>query len=277
MPSALTGKHAGGGAAKAGPASEEGRRYRVPAAARVLALIEFLAAARTPMGISETARQMGIPKSSCFALMTTLEQAGYVRRDERDEWTLTLRIYHVGVSAAKSVDIQVAAQPVLRDLCEVTGLTSHLGLFDGSSIIYALKVDPPGGMVKFDTYPGKRASPHLTAIGRAIASTMSKAEIAALLDGYHFTGGDNPKIRSRSALTSELRVIRERGYAVEMEEETLGVGCIAAPVIHAGSAAIGVAALAGQIKDKSVETISAAVIGAAKSLSAALGEHEPTG
>jgi DNA-binding IclR family transcriptional regulator len=262
---------------RARAAGQESARYRVPAAARVLALIEFLATAKTPIGVSETARQMGIPKSSCFALMMTLEQAGYARRDERDEWTLTLRIYHVGMSAAKNVDIQAAAQPVLRDLCEATGLTSHLGLFDGTSIIYALKIDPPGGMVKFDTYPGKRASLHLTAIGRAIASVMAKADLEALLDGYQFTGGDNPKIRSRSSFTNELRGIRRRGYAIEMEEETLGVGCIAAPVIHTGAAAIGIAALAGQIKDKSVETISAAVTDAAATLSAVLGEHEPAG
>jgi IclR family transcriptional regulator, KDG regulon repressor len=260
---------------KAGSTRADGERYRVPAAARVLALIEFLAGVRTPIGVSETARQTGIPKSSCFALMTTLEQAGYARRNEHDEWTLTLRIYHVGVRAAKNVDIQVAAQPILRALCETTGLTSHLGLFDGSSIIYALKVDPPGGMVKFDTYPGKRASPHLTAIGRAIASAMSKADLDALLDGYEFTGGENPKIRSRASFTSELRLIGERGYAVEMEEETLGVACVAAPVDYPGAAAIGVAALAGQIKEKSVKTISAAVIEAASSLSSLLGEHEP--
>jgi IclR family transcriptional regulator, KDG regulon repressor len=260
---------------KAGSAKADTGRYRVPAAARVLALIEFLAGVRAPIGVSETARQMGIPKSSCFALMTTLEQAGYARRNEHDEWTLTLRIYHVGVSAANNVDIQVAAQPILRALCDATGLTSHLGLFDGGSIIYALKVDPPGGMVKFDTYPGKRASPHLTAIGRAIASTMSGADLDGLLDGYEFTGGENPKIRSRASFTSELRLIGERGYAVEMEEETLGVACVAAPVEYSGAAAIGVAALAGQIKEKSVKAISAAVIDAATSLSALLGEHEP--
>jgi IclR family transcriptional regulator, KDG regulon repressor len=262
---------------KPGSNGEAARRYRVPAAARVLALIEFLAAARTPMGVSETARQMGIPKSSCFALMTTLEQAGYVRRDERDEWTLTLRIYHVGVSAAKNVDIQASAQPVLSGLCAATGLTSHLGLFDGSSIIYALKVDPPGGMVRFDTYPGKHASPHLTAIGRAIAAAMSKSDLEGLLEGYQFAGGEHSKIRSRSRFMEELRRTRERGYAIEMEEETLGVACIAAPVTHSVAAAIGVAALAGQIKEKSIEAISAEVVAAADSLSALLGEHEPAG
>jgi IclR family acetate operon transcriptional repressor len=249
-------------------------RYRVPAAARVLSLLEFLADAHEPIGVSEAARRTGIPKSSCFALMTTLEQAGYVRRNERDEWTLTLRIFHLGTSAARNMDISIVAQPILERLCESTGLTAHLGMFDGSSMIYALKAEPPSGIVRFDTYPGKPASLHLTAIGRAAASEMPKAELESLLDGYEFTGGVNPRIRSRSGYLAELRRVRERGYAIEAEEETSGVMCVAAPVRAPSPAAVGIAALAVQVQEKTVETIGAAVAGSAKELSLRLGEGD---
>lgn len=250
------------------------RSYRVPAAARALALLEFLAEAQAPIGLSETARQTGIPKSSCFALMSTLEQAGYVRRNQRDEWLPTLRVYHVGMKAAKNTDIQAAAQPVLAELCEATGLTAHLGLFDGDAITYALKVDPPTGMVKFDTYPGKRASPHLTAIGRAVASALEETELGVLLDGHEFSGGDKPKVRTREKFMSEIRRVQKRGYAVEMEEETSGVACVAAPVRSPRAAAIGVTALAGQLRDRGVEVIASAVVEAAASLSGMLGEDD---
>lgn len=252
-----------------------GLRYRVPAAARVLALLEFLSTSRVPLGVSETARQMGIPKSSCFALMTTLEQAGYVTRNERDEWSLTLRIFHVGTSAARNMDIQIVAQPVLEELCETTGLTAHLGMSDGTSTIYALKAEPPGGIVRFDTYPGKPASVHLTAIGRAVAASMDSAEVDQMLEGYEFVGGDNPRIRSRSAYLTELKRIRNRGFAIEAEEENSGVVCIAAPVRSPGPpAAVGIAALAGQVQEKTAATITAAVMDAANALSATLGEDD---
>lgn len=250
-----------------------GLRYRVPAAARVLALLEFLSSSRVPLGVSETARQMGIPKSSCFALMTTLEQAGYVTRNERDEWSLTMRIFHVGTSAARNMDIQIVAQPILEQLVETTGLTAHLGMSDGSSTIYALKAEPPGGIVRFDTYPGKPASAHLTAIGRAVAASMNGAEVDQMLDGYEFVGGDNPRIRSRSAYLTELKRIRDRGFAIEAEEENSGVVCIAAPISSPGApAAVGVAALAGQVQEKTAATIAAAVMDAASALSVTLGE-----
>src|ERR1700686_4229382 len=94
------------------PRADGASRYRVPAAARTLALLEMLADEHEPQGVSAIAPRLGLPKASCFALLTTLEQAGYVRRDERDEWTLTLRIYHVGISAAQNIDILVVAEPI---------------------------------------------------------------------------------------------------------------------------------------------------------------------
>jgi DNA-binding IclR family transcriptional regulator len=246
-------------------------RYRVPAAARTVALLEYLAREPAPQGVSAVARCLGIPKSSCFALLSTLEEAGYVRRDPHDDWALTLRIYHVGVSAARNVDILVMAEPILNELCDATGLTVHLGIFDGHSIIYALKVDPPGRMVKFDTYPGKTASPHLTAVGRAIAAVLSERDLDALLDGYEFTPGDNSRIRDREGMMAELENVRRLGFSFENEEETLGVGCLAAAFPYAGgAAAVGVTALAAEIHERSVEAISARVTAAATALSALL-------
>ena len=127
-------------------------------------------------------------------------------------------------------------------------------------------------MVKFDTYPGKHASVHLTAIGRAVASTLEDAQLAALLDGYDFSGGDNSKIRSLTGFRRELSRVRELGYALEMEEETTGVACIAAPVRYPRPIGIGLTGLAGQIRERSV--LRAEVVEAAAGLSAILGEYD---
>jgi DNA-binding IclR family transcriptional regulator len=251
----------------------EPSRYRVPAAARVLALLELLAAARKPKGVSEIAREMRIPKSSCFALLSTLEDAGYVRRNARDEWMLTLRIYHLGVSAAQNIDILVVAQPIIAELSDSTGMTAHLAMFDGRSIVYALKVEPSESMVKFDTYPGKAASVHLTAVGRASAAVLDDRDLARLLEGHDFNGGHNPRIRNRESFIAELRRVRQQGYTLENEEESVGVGCVAAPVSYAGgagAAAVGVTALAAQIRAATVEWVAERVMAAAASLAALL-------
>jgi DNA-binding IclR family transcriptional regulator len=254
------------------PLSEAGR-YRVPAAARTLLVLELLAGAGKPLGVSEIARQLDIPKSSSYALLSTLEDAGYVRRNDADEWMATLRLYHLGIRVAQNIDILVVAQPILSELRDLTGMTAHLGMFDGRSVIYALKVEPPASMIKFDTYPGKVASVHLTAIGRAIAAVLDERDLARLLDNHDFGGGVNSRVRSRAGLMAEIGRVRARGYCFENEEETVGVACLAAPLSYAagqGAAAVGVTTLAAHVRAASVEVVADRVKQAAESLSALL-------
>jgi DNA-binding IclR family transcriptional regulator len=253
----------------------DGARYHVPAALRALALLEYLASAQEPCGASFLARRLGIPKSSCFSLLLTLEQAGYVRRNGRDEWSLTLRIYHIGMRAARNLDVLVLAQPILQELVDDLGLTAHLGVFERGRVVYALKVETPG-MVRFETYPGKPATLHLTAVGRAVASILGKRELDGLLDGYEFTPGANCAIRSRRAFMRELARVRSGGFAVEDEEETIGVACVAAPVSYAdgnSAAAIGVTALAAQLQELTADVVGARVVDAANALSLLLGDR----
>jgi hypothetical protein len=124
-------------------------------------------------------------------------------------------------------------------------------------VIYALKVEAPG-MVRFETYPGKPASLHLTAIGRALASALPDGELDRVLDGYEFTPGANCAIRSRPAFERELQRVRSRGFAFENEEEMAGVFCVAAQVRDVGTgSAVGVTALAAQLRELTLHAVSA--------------------
>jgi DNA-binding IclR family transcriptional regulator len=155
-------------------------------------------------------------------------------------------------------------------------MTAHLGVFDGRSVTYALKAEPTEGMVKFDTYPGKAASLHLTAIGRAIATALPERDLQRLLRRYEFSNGHNSRIRSRASFLAELEMIRNQGYAFEDEEEALGVSCVAAPLRDAdtdtgGAAAVGITALSPQIREATIEDVSQRVVAAAEALSVLLG------
>jgi DNA-binding IclR family transcriptional regulator len=237
------------------PSAARAARYRVPAAARALTLLEFLADTRSPLGVSEVARRVGIPKSSCFALLGTLEAAGYVRRNQRDEWSITLKVHHIGMQAARSVDLVLLAQPALERLRDETGMTVHLGIPEHESVVYALKVESPG-MVRFDTYPGKPASLHLTALGLVISAFAPERELAPSLDGYRFDGGTEGAISSRAQFDARLRAIREQGVVFEDGEENTGVGCVAAPVFGQRGrvvGAVGITALTAQLQAFGIE------------------------
>ena len=250
-------------------------RYRVPAAARALALIEFLADTRSPLGVSEIARRVDIPKSSCFALLTTLREAGYVRRSQQDEWSITLKVHHVGMQAARSVDLVLLAQPALERLRDETGMTVHLGIPEHESVVYALKVESPG-MVRFDTYPGKPASLHLTALGLVISAFTPERELAQALRTYRFEGGTSAAISTRSEFDARLRLVRDDGVVFEDGEENTGVGCVAAPVFGERgrvAGAVGITALTAQLESFGIERSQSAVRAAADEVSRMVGSR----
>ena len=249
------------------------KRYHVPAVARVMSLIELLADVRGPMGVSAIAAQLGIPKSSCYTILSTLQECGYAARHHDQRWSLTLKSYAVGNRVAASFDLLAPARPILETLVEETGLTAHLGLYDDTGVSYALKVDSPG-MVRFDTFPGKAASLHLTAIARAIAANLPADELAQLLRSHPFEGGTERAPHTEEEFAVILERTRRMGVAFEDEEETEGVCCVAAPVFGGDGhvrAAVGSTALTSQVRAITVESLGEQVRAAAGEVTRALG------
>jgi DNA-binding IclR family transcriptional regulator len=242
-----------------------------PAIERGLAILELLSADGRARGVSEIARELGFPKSSCHGLLETLERAGYVARGAADTWSATLRMHLVGLQVAARGGVLREAQPLLEQLRDETGLSCHLGIRDGASIVYAAKAAPPG-MVQFDTGPGKRGPLHLTAIGQVFAAWMDTAELDRALDLSPIGGGTKRAAVSRADLDRQLETVRATGYAFENEQEMEGVRCIAAPVFeHRGTvvaAAIGITGLTSQITDVRVDELAQSVVASAAELSA---------
>jgi DNA-binding IclR family transcriptional regulator len=171
------------------------------------------------------------------------------------------------------------AQPALERLRDETAMTVHLGVLDHESVVYALKVESPG-MVQFDTYPGKRASLHLTALGLVISAFTSERELAQALDGYRFEGGTECAIATRSEFDVRLRAIRTEGVAYEDGEENTGVGCVAAPVVgeHGRvTAAVGITALTAQLESFGIERSQQAVKATTHVISRLVGSRSANG
>jgi DNA-binding IclR family transcriptional regulator len=255
------------------PEGQQGKSYAVPAVARAMAILAFLAKADKPYGVTKIAREVGLPKSSCFAILLTLEDEGYVRRTAETEWVLTLRLYYVAVEKARGVALLREAESTLHHLRDITGLTTHLAVVEGVDVFYAMKVDGPGH-VRFVTHAGRRVSLHLTAVGRAIAAFLDDDTLSGLLHGYEFTGGTETAIASANEFAQALVTVRSAGYALEEGEEMTGVGCIAAPIVdHRGScrSAIGVTFISSALDRDRVEEVARMVVDAAQSLGARLG------
>ncbi len=238
---------------------------------RALTLLERLVEADEPLTLTELSARCGVPLATCSVIMGTFESRGYAQRHivgRSHLWRPTLRLYELGMLTLRRVALGTESEPVLQELRDELGLPTHLGVLDGSSIVYVARARTQS-MVQFNNYPGRMAPFNLTALGKAIAAFRVPSERESLIASAVPGSGPNAQHHLGAALERELHEIRSRGYAIEDQEEEAGVACVAAPVLGTdglAAGAIGVTGFADQLLGERLPAIAHSVIWAAGSL-----------
>src|SRR5260370_3257564 len=112
---------------------------------------------------------------------------------------------------------------------------------------------------------------------RQLAALMSATEKAHVLSSLRFERFTPHTITSLSRLRKELDRTKQRGYALDDEEATLGARCVGAPVLLEGgrvAAAISVAGPITRIVRERIPVYANAVLASARSISRHLGTAE---
>src|SRR5579864_1675703 len=183
--------------------------------------MEAAAQRREGLTNSEISRRLEIPKSSASYILRTLERRGYLRRDaESGRYRLGLKILSLGGDAQANLDIAEIALPFMRTLVERIHLTVHLAVLDQGEAVYIEKVEAPG-FFRVNTWVGRRMYLHSTSVGKCLLAWLPKPELEALI---HETGlkKRTPKtITSLPKLVADLEHVREQGYSVDDEENSV--------------------------------------------------------
>lgn len=238
---------------------------------RAFEILELLDGAQHGWSISEVSRRLEIPKSTVHVLMRTLERRGYLKRDAGPRtYSLGLKVYGLGRGIVKNLTLPDLSLPHVRALVETVRLTAHLAVLEGDQAIYILKVDGPG-LIRFDTYVGKRTNLHCTAIGKVLLAHAHAELIRETLSRTTFTRHTEHTLTTAAALRRELQKVRQNGYAFDDQEEELEVRCLAVPVLEktgACFAALGICGTTGQIRPENSKFLLAAMQRAANNISA---------
>jgi IclR family acetate operon transcriptional repressor len=187
-----------------------------------------------------------------------LERRGYLRRDaETGRYKLGLKILSLGGDAQSNLDIADVSLPFMRTLVERVHLTSHLAVLDQGEAVYIEKVEAPG-FFKVNTWVGRRMYLHSTSVGKALLAWLPKQELEAIVRQQGMKKRTPKTITTLSRLLADLEHVREQGYAVDDEENSLGARCLGAPIFDAtGSvtAALGVSGTITQVGEENLPKI----------------------
>jgi DNA-binding IclR family transcriptional regulator len=245
-----------------------------PAVGRTLTVLEVLVDRGEPLTLTALSKETGIALATCGAIMQTLELRGYAARrvvGRSHFWRPTLRLYSLATNLVRQDDLAGLAAPELRSLADQLDMPAHIGVLDGTNVVYLAKAAPQR-YIQFNTYPGKVSPFNLTALGRAIVAFLPAEVTAPLLK--HAVPGDGPRAHGATPLIDQLGEIRRQGFAVEDEEEEEGITCLAAPIRSAdGSvvAAVGVTGFSNQLSVPKRPRVASLVADAATSISSRLG------
>ncbi|MEC4611650.1 IclR family transcriptional regulator [Tsukamurella tyrosinosolvens] len=211
-----------------------------PAVGRALDILLLLAGKPGPVSAAALARELDLPRSSVYHILTVLQDRGFVvHLPEQQGYGLGVTAFEIGSAYLRHAPLERLAQPILHRLAIQLGQAVHLGVLHGNETLYLLKERPssgPAAEVSLITDVGVRLPAHLTANGRAILAALPDAQVAALYtrsSALVSRTGRGP--RTLAELRRLLAETGERGWADEVEDVTAGLRSVGAAVFdHSG-------------------------------------------
>lgn len=202
----------------------------VKTAGRTLELFELFAREQAPLRMSEIAREMAMPLSSCHNLIRALESRGYIYAvGDQKKLYPTRKIWGVAEQIAEAEPGIAILEPQIAKLRDDTGETAILGKRYGDEVVY-LMVSISHAAIRFNASPGDVRPIYATGVGKALLSAMPAQTLDALLKRLPFTQFSDHTILDKDAIRRDIALSRERGYAVSQGEYVQDAVSIAVPM-----------------------------------------------
>jgi IclR family KDG regulon transcriptional repressor len=246
-------------------------------AERVVDILDAVASAGVPCGVSELSRQLKIGKNNIFRILSALEDKGWLEQDtETKKYRLTGAMAEVAFRALSQLDIQEISTPYLHELQQMTGETSALVMRVELQRTFISSV-PSNQSVRHVVPVGERSELWRGSGGKAILAFMTEDEIEAVLRQFSDSGvsvlaaGQAVTVES---LRAELAQIRDQGFAAVAGERTSGVCGVSAPIFNHQQKVVGAISVSGPMNRFDMEKAlqySTLIMEKAKKISSILG------
>lgn len=214
----------------------ENRQHR--STARVLDILELVAANPSAYTQSDICRILEAPKSSLFPILHTLTDRHFLALDEGARYRVGAAAYGVGASYLSGLNILEEAEKLLREITGTCMETSHFAVLADGDVLYLKKVDSPEP-IRMTSQVGVRIPAYATALGKALLADYDMEQLKKLYHN-HLEALTPHTITDFETLEGQLLEVHRQGYAFEMEESTPYIRCFAVPVRKNGQIAAAV-------------------------------------
>lgn len=219
-------------------------RYLVPVVVSTFRLLDRLGG-QTSASLHELSTSTGIPKSTVFRLLATLQHLDMVKRDEPSKaYRLSNKAPGVALGLPSTEGLRRAALPYMLELRKDFGETVNLGHLQHDRIVY-IEVVPSEYALRLSERPGASTEAYCTALGRCVLAFSAPGVAESILGKKPLRRLTIHTMVEPKAILEEIGRVREQGYAVESEEGVLQATCLGVPILGPDNLAIGALSISG--------------------------------
>lgn len=223
--------------------------------------------------MTQIAEQVGIHKSTTHRLLATLEKRRFVERDPATGvYRLGIRLLQMAYMTLQQNDLRRLSAPFLRRLWEQHKETVHLAVLDDVDVVF-LDVIESQQRVKLAAAIGQRLPAFATASGKSILACMPDESVRQILK-HGMPRHTQYTLDTPEAFFEDLGRVRERGFALDEQEQEEGINAVAAPIVDPDGRPIASVAIAGpayRLPHERLIEIGSSVLASSRDLSREIG------
>lgn len=214
---------------------------------RAFQILEALMDHQKGLRIAELVEILHLNKSTIHRILQTLDAWGYIDKDERTKsYRLGMKVMALSSHYLNGLELKTVALPFLERLQQQTKVFVHLGILDGNEIVYLEKIGP---YTHFSMYSqiGRRAPLYSTALGKAVFSNLDNGHRAEILKNLTYEPITEHTVRNEVEFLEEIAITKQRGYAIDEQENELEMRCVAVPIFDFTGRVIAAVSASGYI------------------------------
>jgi len=246
---------------------------------RIIAILKGFSLKSSSLRLSEIYSRVGIPKSTTHRILATLTKGGLLDYDpEEEKYSVGLELYAIGSLFLSNTDIIGAAEPVVKVLNDLTGEVTNLAIMDDKANIIIILREEVKHALRVGLPVGFSSPAYAHALGKALLSELSDAEIDSLYPNEDLTPLTPKTVPTKTRLKQELEQVRITGVAYISEQAFEGVEAVAAVVRNQAGKAVAATAIGAptvRMNESRRKTFSAMVKLGAALISYRLGYQGP--
>jgi DNA-binding IclR family transcriptional regulator len=194
-------------------------------------VLEAFRADEPELGVTQLAKLLNLHKNNVFRILATLESRGYVEQNPRTgNYRLGLKAFEAGQAYLRHTSLLSVSHPQMEALSAELKENTYLAVLRGDYVFYLDEVIADQ-TIQVISRLGTRVFPHCTATGKVFLAFLEDSQTEDLLNTIELEKLTVNTITDKRKLHSEIEKVSENGYAVDNEEWTLGLKCVAAPIL----------------------------------------------